>query len=346
MDIYSSLVRPFLFRLSADQAHGLVRWALRFRPAWRLLGRNARSHYPRLATSIAGLQLDSPIGLAPGLDKDGRFISSLSQLGFGYLVVGSITKEPRKGNPFPRLVRYPETQAITNSMGLPSLGLEQAIKTLRHRPASGTKVIGSVAGFTMNELVECAERIEPHVDAVEIGLVCPNTTPEERIEELQIFTSLAKTLTDRIHKPLFIKVPPYFDGINRDRVMAMLDVCLRTGVDGLSLTGIGRMQEPKLGSGQGVLTGKPAFPDTLRITREVVERCRGRIAIRVSGGVFTGGDAAEVLRAGADAVEFYTAFVYRGWNTAGMIARELDTEMARAGIANAHDLQHSIFPVS
>ncbi len=338
MNIYARIVRPLLFLLSADRAHSLARVVLRFRPAWRILGRGARFRSARLNTTVAELALDNPIGLAPGLDKDGLFISALSQLGFGYLVVGSITKDARPGNPFPRLIRYPETQAIANSMGLPSLGLEKAVETLRRRPATKTKVIGSVAGFTMDELLECAERIEPHVDAVEIGLVCPNTTPEERLEELHLFTGLVEALTARRNKPLFIKLQPYFDDVNRDRVMAMVDVCLRLGVDGLSLQGNGRTEDSRLGTVKGSLSGKPALPDTLRITREVAEHCEGRLPIRVSGGIFSGADAAEVLRVGADAVEFYTAFVYRGWGAAGMIARELDAELERAGAAGPSEL--------
>ena len=146
MDIYARIVRPLLFLLSADRARSLGRVGLRFGPAWRLLGRGSRFRSSRLSTTVAGLELGNPIGLAPGLDKDGLFIPALSQLGFGYLVVGSITKDARPGNPFPRLIRYPETEAIANSMGLPSLGLEKAVETLRRRPAAKTKIIGSVAG--------------------------------------------------------------------------------------------------------------------------------------------------------------------------------------------------------
>ncbi len=280
MDVYRRIVRPILFRLTADQAHGLARLVLRLGPLWRLIGLSSRSGSPRLRTTMhtpmGELALDSPIGLAPGLDKDGQFIPALSQLGFGYLVVGSITKEPRPGNPFPRLVRYPDTEAIANSMGLPSQGLDLAIETLRRRPRTRAKVIGSVAGFTLEELLECAERVEPYVDAVEIGLVCPNTTPEERLEELRLFTELAETLAERRRKPLFIKLPPYFNDADRDRVMAMLDVCVRVGVDGVSLQGNGRTQEPRLGTGQGSLSGRPA------LAVRYASRARWRTAARGS----------------------------------------------------------------
>ncbi|MFT5131829.1 MAG: dihydroorotate dehydrogenase [Gammaproteobacteria bacterium] len=341
MDVYSRLVRPLLFRLTADHAHYLARIALRFAPVWRAVGYRSRFNSPRLKTSMARLRLANPIGLAPGLDKDGQFVPALSQLGFGYLVVGSITRNPRPGNPFPRLIRYPEEQAIANCMGLPNKGLKKAIHTLSQRPATPSVVVGSVAGSSRDELYECAEGIEPYVDAVEIGLVCPNATAEERVEELHIFTDLAESLVARRRKPLFFKLPPYFDDDGRRRAMMMLDVCLRTGVDGISIAGNTSIEEPRLSTGQGSLSGRPAMPDILRITRDFVPRCRGKLFLRVSGGVFTGSDAFELLRAGADAVELYTAFIYRGWNAAGLIAGELDAAMQAAGISELADIHGS-----
>ena len=117
----------------------------------------------------------------------------------------------------------------------------------------------------------------------------------------------------------------------------MLDVCLHVGIDGISVAGNRRTEEPRLGTGRGSFSGKPTLPDTLRITRDMAQRSPGKLCLRVSGGVFTGRDALEVLNAGADTVEFYTAFVYRGWNAASMIARELDAGMASSGASYPSD---------
>src|ERR1700738_4064153 len=123
---YESLLRPLLFRLSPDAAHELARAALRWPALWQVLGAAGRVVDRRLETDLAGLKLANPIGLAPGFDKNAELVSGLRQLGFGYLVVGSITPEPRTGNPFPRLVRYPETGSLANSMGMPNRGLLEA----------------------------------------------------------------------------------------------------------------------------------------------------------------------------------------------------------------------------
>jgi dihydroorotate dehydrogenase len=317
-------MRPLLFRLSADRAHQVGRVPLRWPAVWQVLGRAARQAGtdPRLRTQLAGLQLDNPIGLAPGFDKSGDLIPSLSQLGFGYLVVGSITREPRWGNPFPRLVRYPEQESIANSMGLPNQGLAAAIRSLQRARRAGCPVIGSVAGFSAEELLESATQLEPHVSAVEIGLVCPNTTQTERLEEQRIFARLAEGLAARLSKPVFVKLPPHHTPEDRQRVLGMLDVWMDLG-QGVSVSGTRQVVEPRLGAGKGSLAGRAVFADTLRIVRDVAEHAGGRLAIKAAGGVFSGADALTLLQAGATTVEVYSAFIYRGWDVAGRLNAEL-----------------------
>jgi dihydroorotate dehydrogenase len=324
--MYERVLRPLLFRLSADRAHELGRIALRAPAVWEVMGRSARrvGRDPRLRTELAGLQLDNPIGLAPGFDKSGDLVPSLSRLGFGYLVVGSITREPRYGNPFPRLVRYPERQSIANSMGLPNKGLQAAIRTLRAaKQQNRCPVIASVAGFSAEELLEAATQIEPHVSAVEIGLVCPNTTETERFEEQRIFAHLAEGLAGSLRKPVFVKLPPHHTPEDRQRILHMLDVWADAGLQGVSVSGTRHVVEPGLGAGKGSLAGREVFPDTLRIVQDVAQHAGGRLTIKAAGGVFSGADAARLLDAGATTVEVYSAFIYRGWNLAGKLNGEL-----------------------
>jgi dihydroorotate dehydrogenase len=337
---YESLVRPLLFRLSADQAHDLARWSLRAAPpVWSVLGASARREDPRLATRLGELPLANPIGLAPGFDKNAEMLPSLAQLGFGYLVVGSITPEPRSGNPFPRLVRYPERWSVANSMGLPNRGLAEAVRALRRpRPANWPPIIGSVAGFSSQELVDAAAAIEPCVAAVEIGLVCPNTTETERLEELRIFSALAEGLVQRVRKPLFIKMPPHHSDVDRERIFRMLDVCTRVGVHGVSLSGTRPVVEPGLGMGRGSLAGRDVFEDSLRIVRDVVGYARGQLVVRAAGGIFTGEHALRMLEAGAASVEVYSAFIYRGWGVAGDLKHELARALSLRDIATVRDV--------
>jgi dihydroorotate dehydrogenase (fumarate)/dihydroorotate dehydrogenase len=334
--LYEALLRPLLFHLSADRAHDLARCLLRSAPpVWGVLGASARREDPRLATRLGDLWLANPFGLAPGFDKNAEMLPSLAQLGFGYLVVGSITRQPRFGNPFPRLVRYPERWSIANSMGLPNRGLAQAVRALRRpRPRGWPPIVGSVAGFTSDELIEAAVSIEPHVAAVEIGLVCPNTTETERLEEHSIFSALAEGLVQRVRKPLFVKLPPHHSDVDRERIFRMLDVCLRVGIEGVSLSGTRPVVEPGLGMGRGSLAGRDVYEGSVRIVQEVVGYTRRQLVVRAAGGVFTGGQALRMLEAGATTVEVYSAFIYRGWGVAGDLKGELLRALAAHRVAS------------
>jgi dihydroorotate dehydrogenase len=336
--LYESLLRPLLFRLSPDASHALARAALRVPALWQVLGAPSRVVDRRLETESAGLKVANPIGLAPGFDKNAELVPSLRQLGFGYLVVGSITPEARAGNPFPRLVRYPETGSIANSMGMPNRGLSEAVRLLRALPPDrACPVIASVAGFSHEELLKAAEAVEPHVSAVEIGLVCPNTTESERMDEQRIFNALVEGLARSVtpRKPVFIKLPPHHSDVDRERVFNMLDACLRVGIQGVSVSGTRPIVEPRLGMGKGSLAGRAVFDDSVRITREVIAHVHGGLAVKSAGGVFNGADALALLQAGASTVELYSGFIYRGWNIAGTINREL---LGLLGPRGVHDL--------
>ncbi len=129
MSFYRKVVLPLLFRLSPDHSHAAAHFALRQSLPWRGLAALAELEVedPRLQTRFAGVDLRSPVGLAAGFDKDCELIAALSYLGFGFLTVGSIMPEPRAGNPFPRLVRYPQTLSLADAMGVPSRGLTYCV---------------------------------------------------------------------------------------------------------------------------------------------------------------------------------------------------------------------------
>jgi dihydroorotate dehydrogenase (fumarate)/dihydroorotate dehydrogenase len=335
--VYSTLARPVLFRMSAEQAHDLARVALRRGWLWVPADPMLRTGDPRLRTQLCGLDLASPVGLAPGLDKDGDLLGGLDHLGFGYITVGSITALPRDGNPRPRLVRYPDRLSIANSMGLPSVGVDAAIARLRvsrHR----TPVIGSVCGFSADEVVSLARAVEPWVAAVEIGLICPNSTESDRMKSSEVFAELIGRLGQEHNKPVFVKLPSYASDEERTWVLSLVDACLAAGIEGLSVSGSRPVTESALAMGRGSLAGREVFPDSVKLVRDIAARVNGRIAIRAAGGVFSGADVASMLQAGATTVEVYSAFVYRGWGVAKELTRQLSTELDRRGVATSAEL--------
>jgi dihydroorotate dehydrogenase len=338
MDLYARL-RPALFRLPADRAHDLARLALRVPALFRLLGRSGRVTDPRLATDLAGIPLANPVGLAPGFDKDGDLLPSLRHLGFGYVAIGSLTPEPRAGNARPRLVRYPDRRSVANSMGLPNQGVDACVRRLRARPIRDTAVVASVAGFSIASILAGVLALEPLVAATEVGLICPNTSESERLRELELVGKLVAELGRQCRKPVFVKLPPHHMADDRARVMTMVDLCASAGIDGVSVNGGRHVVEPGLAVGRGSLAGQDTFLDALRIVGDVAERAAGRLVIRASGGVFTGEDAARMLRAGATTVEVYTAFIFEGWRIAGLINRGLLDVLERERLGAVSDLR-------
>lgn len=318
---YPRHLRPLLFTLPAERAHSLTQLALRSRAVGALFGTRTPAD-PRLACRLAGLSCPNPIGLAPGLDKDGRLLPSLRQLGFGYLTVGSITPLPRPGNPRPRLARYPDARAIGNAMGLPSLGAARAERLLRRPRPAGPPVIASIAGFGVPEIEQTVRRLAPHVDAVELGLICPNTDEGEQVGEVRMLRELLATLAGEIRCPVFVKLPPFHAAGERRHTLALLDVCAEARIAGVSVSGTRVTAQPALAAGRGSLAGAPAYPDTLRIVAAVAGRDTN-LAVKASGGVMTGADAARLLDAGATTVELYSALIFRGPRVARLLCREL-----------------------
>jgi dihydroorotate dehydrogenase len=318
---YERHLRPLLFTLPAEPAHTLTQHALRSRLIGSLLSTRTPAD-PSLACDLAGIACAHPVGLAPGLDKDGRLLVSLLRMGFGYVTVGSITPLPRPGNPRPRLVRYPRQRAIGNAMGLPSLGAVRAAELLsRPRPA-GAPVIANVTGFGVAEIQETVDRLAPMVDGIELGLICPNTDEGGELGEVRMLRELLGGLGAAPGRPVFVKLPPYHDDQERRLTTELLEVCAQAQIAGVSVSGTRVEAQPALATGRGSLAGAPVYPDTLRIVAEIAARGTG-LAIKASGGVMTGADAARLLDAGATTVEVYSALIYRGPRVARLLCEEL-----------------------
>jgi len=320
--LYESVVRPLLFRLDADAAHELARSALGAPLPWHAIASPPRP-VPVLATNLGGLQLANPIGLAPGFDKSGAMVPALVQLGFGYVTVGSITARPRTGNPKPRLHRYPARESLANCMGIPNPGVEEAARLLRRPRAPGCPVIAAVAGANTIEVLAAAAALEPYVDGIEVGLVCNHTPETFEMAELPTVAGLVAGLARQKTRPAFLKIPPHHTEAERRRSLAIVDLCVDAGLDGISVSGTRQIDEPALSLGRGGIAGRATTEDALRNLGDVADRAAGRLAIKAAGGVFTGEDAWRFLSAGATTVEIYSAFVYRGPRVAGRIVREL-----------------------
>jgi dihydroorotate dehydrogenase len=338
---YERLLRPLLFKLDAETTHRLAQFALQRELPWSLLP--ARVHEgDRLAVTVGDWRLSSPIGLAAGFDKNGDAVPGLQHLGFDHVTIGSILPAPSAGHPRPRLIRYPETQSMANCHGLPSDGLDACVAKFKRLAARGlkTRLIANVYGESVEDYVRCCAALAPYADGIELALRCPNTSDHLALYPVGQLDALIGAARDvSAGRALFVKLPPFTNDAEQRNRLALVERAIHFGLAGVAVQGNWMVTEPRLSQGRGSLSGRATFASNLATVRAVAAAARGRIAVRASGGVFTGADALQMIEAGATMIEIFTAFVYRGWNAAAKIKAEMLALMDQRGIARLSELR-------
>ena len=297
------------------------------------------------------MRLRNPVGLAAGFDKNAELLPALDRLGFGYAIPGSIRDANRQDAARPNMIRLRAEESLINCTGLPSEGGARAARRMsafRERERKGgLAVIPSIGGFSIAEYVRALEPVQPHADAVEILLLCPNEHYEETnfLEERPLRALLAE-LNARKQRPFFVKIRNYQGAEERRRRLRLVEVCVESGVDGITLPGSRTVSHPQLSRGAGNLTGRAVLEDTIRNVRELYQVTEGRVAIKALGGISTGSDAFRAIAAGASTVELLTGLIYRGWDVVPDITRELLGLLKQRGLASVGELRGSDASVS
>ncbi|MBI4310813.1 MAG: dihydroorotate dehydrogenase (quinone) [Chloroflexi bacterium] len=342
MGAYETFLRPLVFTLEPERAQALAEWGLRRRRLWRFLTWHYDRTDPRLRVQAAGLDFPSPVGLAAGYDKQCSVLDSLLALGFGYVVGGTVLKDPRPGNPKPRVLRLTRERALVNALGFPSVGMEAAaasLERLRGRlSAPGKPALVSVAGLTQEDFLECHARLEPLVDGVELNISSPNTRGLRVFQEPETLARLLAAVNAQRRKPLFVKLPPSHDPPSHDLFLSLLRVCKAQAVSGLTVANTRPVEAPALAMGRGGLSGPPLLADTLRMVTEARAEVGQGMAINACGGIATAEDALRALRAGADTVQLLTALVYQGPSVARRINRGLARMLDETGRASLGEM--------
>jgi dihydroorotate dehydrogenase len=309
MELYRRLGRPVFFALPPEGAHHLAQGLLRLPLPWRRIG--GVPDDPALRTDLAGIPLRNPVGLAAGFDKSSRLVTSLGEIGFGYVVTGTVTLAARRGNAKPRIVRHPEHLAIVNSMGLPNKGAAYVARRLM-KARRTAPVLVSLADEEVEDVVAAHTLLEPLADGIELNVSSPNApwrTSRDNVEHLR---RLLEALGPRRRKPLFVKLPPFRTDEERERALAMAKLAADAGTQGLTCSNTIPVEEPLVRRGSGGLSGKPLLQDTVRIVREIREATGGALVVNACGGIFAAEDATACLEAGAATVQVYTGMIYRG----------------------------------
>ena len=333
-----SLLRPLLFRLDAETAHGIALCALKLMP------RRALAASGPLATSVAGLTFPTPLGMAAGFDKDGEVPDALLGLGFGFAEVGSITPLPQAGNPRPRLFRLWEDRAVINRMGFNNGGGEVAARRLAARLGQP-----GVVGINIGANKDSADRIAdyatmaalmaPLASYLAVNVSSPNTPGLRALQDEGALAALLDgVLAARGEGP---SAPPVFLKVAPDLLPADIDAIARIAIDkrlgGLivSNTTISRPPLRSAHAGEaGGLSGAPLKALALATLRDFRKATGGAVPLVGVGGIATAEDAWERIRAGASLVQLYSAMVYEGPGIARAITRGLEALMRRDGFAS------------
>jgi dihydroorotate dehydrogenase len=307
MGWFSAVGRPAFLALPPETAHRVANALLALPLPWEHMGRTPQD--ASLTTTVAGLELRNPVGLAAGFDKTCARLGALGRLGFGYVVGGTITRAPRRGNPKPRIVRYPERESMVNAMGLPNPGADVAAANLaRHRRTAPRFV--SVADEPLADAVSTFEALAPHADAIELNTSCPNVSwGRDRDNEAHL-VELLDTFAARAPIPVFVKLPPFAGDTEREAVLALARIAAAHGAAGITCANTRPHEEPRLAVGRGGLSGKELSDRTPSIVAAVREATG--LIVNACGGVATADDARACLEAGASTVQIYTALVYGG----------------------------------
>ena len=238
----------------------------------------------RLRTTVAGLELPSPVGAAAGLDKEFRFLGSLLNLGFGFVSGGTVTLNPRPGNPRPRLLRQVEQKALVNAMGFPGPGLD----VISHRIASSRlrpRLFVSISGTLEDEVVQCHRSLEPNCAAVEINISSPNTSGLRAFHDPGRLRVLVQAVASEMKRPLFVKLPPWERSRqSRENGISLAETAIDAGANGVIIANTRPVEHVGLKVGRGGMSGAPLFDDTLRMTAEVRASLGRRGAIIACGG--------------------------------------------------------------
>ena len=325
MGFYTRIARPLLFKLPPETAQRLAEDLLQRRWLWGWAASAFQTSDPRLATNLAGIPLRNPVGLAAGYDKECRALPGLARLGFGYLVGGTVFPTPRAGNSRPRLLRLPERDALINALGFPSQGADAAAANLRAANPSGAAMLVSIAALEADDFASVHRQLEPLTAGVELNISSPNTAGLATFQDPSNLREVLQAIIPQRTRPLFVKLPFGHDDASRQRVLALADVCLEQGLDGVTAGNTLPLEEPRMATGRGGLSGRPILEDMLKTVAAIRAHAGDAFAINACGGIFTGHDALRALRAGATTVQLYTGLVYQGPGVARGICKELAT---------------------
>lgn len=359
-NLYSSLLRPLLFRLDPETAHRLTIAALSLMPRLR-----PADDPPELTTMVFGLAFANPVGLAAGMDKDARTLAGWNALGFGFAELGTITPRPQPGNAPPRIWRLPSHRALINRLGFPGEGMEAVATRLRRARYGPLRQVGNGSdrairvglNFGPNkdtppdqvaeDYAALTRRLAPFADFIVVNLSSPNTPGLREWQAPERMRAIVEAVraalpADQPRPPIMIKIAPDLEPDQLSAVCAAsLDLARAQGSDATGIVATNTtLKREELGVNAtfaGGLSGELLLARSREVIAQVYRETNGRVPIIGVGGIASAEDAYGHIRAGASLIEFYTGMIYRGPGLAREIKRGLVRLLTRDGFRSISD---------
>ena len=324
--MYKLIIRPILFLFDPEKVHYFTFSLIRVFCKIPLVSNLFRSLYlvndKRLEKNLFGLTFKNPVGLAAGFDKDAKLYNELSNFGFGFIEIGTLTPKPQEGNPKKRLFRLKEDSGIINRMGFNNGGVEKAVERLQKN--KGVLIGGNIGKnkITPNEnavddYVICFNALFDYVDYFVVNVSSPNTPNLRALQDKEPLTKLLNTLKElnaekENPKPILLKIAP---DLTDEQLLDIIDIVKTTKIDGVISTNTTISRKELQSSNKkevGGLSGKPLTNRSTEVIRFLSGKSNKAFPIIGVGGIHSAKDAIEKIEAGADLIQLYTGFIYEG----------------------------------
>ncbi len=324
--MYKSVVRKALFNLDPEVAHNFTFSMIKtvFKTPVRSVIRNKlKLEDKSLEREVFGLKFKNPVGLAAGLDKNAEVFDEFSDLGFGFVEIGTVTPKPQPGNPKKRMFRLIEDEAIINRMGFNNEGVKRVAERLRHKRTD--VIIGGNIGknkVTPNEnavddYMICFHELFDVVDYFVVNVSSPNTPNLRALQDKEPLSHLLDTLQQENKKkdkpkPILLKIAP---DLTNEQLLDIIDIVKETGIAGVIATNTTISREGLRSENKketGGMSGKPLAKRSTEVIRFLAERSGKAFPIIGVGGIHSPEDAIEKIEAGADLIQLFTGFIYEG----------------------------------
>lgn len=338
------LIKPIFFQFDPEKVHYFVvkrlKWFHEHFPLGQTILRGSFDvNIKGLEREVFGIKFKNPVGLAAGFDKNGEYIEALSDLGFGFIEVGTVTPLPQPGNDKPRMFRLQDDDAIINRMGFNNKGVDTLAERLRLLKSKNSDiVVGGNIGKNKNtpnedalsDYIKCFDRLFDVVDYFVVNVSSPNTPGLRALQEKEPLMELLNTLQQRnsknnISRPILLKIAP---DLTNEQLDDIVEIVMATGIAGVIATNTtidrSTLQSPEpLRSEMGGLSGKPLTNRSVVVVRYLSTKSNKAFPIIGVGGIHSPKDAQAMLDAGASLVQLYTGFIYEGPGLIKRICKEL-----------------------